>query len=236
MARVLVLQNMLIDGPGYLGRWLSDQGHHLELRNAAAGDTFPSTLDGFDALAILGGAMSANDELPTLRQAEQLFRLALRRGVPTVGHCLGGQLMSRALGAQVTASPKPEVGWHRMSIAPAGQPWFGGRSEAVVMHWHFEAFAVPQGVGAVALASSEQCPVQAWALGPHLAMQFHVEVDAAKLALWCGERDPETEARRVGNPSIHSPERILADSRSLLSVQQGLANEVYGRWMAALSG
>ena len=234
MARVLVLQNMTFDGPAYLGRWLHEHGHEADVRNAEAGDAWPASLDGCQALVLLGGAMSANDDLPWLRQSEQLFREALRRGVPTLGHCLGGQLMSRALGASVHRSPAPELGFHDLQFDAAAQAWFGPRRSERVMHWHYEAFDVPSGVGAHRVATSAACPVQAWSLGPHLAMQFHIEVDVAKVLGWCEEDDgqPRTEAALAGTE--HDTSRIRADLPVLIGGHQSLAAGLYERWMAMI--
>ena len=90
MKPVLVLQHLSADGPAYLGRWLAERRVPVEVCNTEAGDEFPATLADHGALAILGGEMSANDPLPSLRRAEALFVEALREGIPTLGHCLGG--------------------------------------------------------------------------------------------------------------------------------------------------
>ena len=108
---VLVLQHTLEDGPGYLGQWLDAHGHTWQVRCTEAGEAYPASVDGFRALAVLGGEWSANDDRPSLRQAEALIRQADARGIPVIGHCLGGQLMARAFGGRVERLPMPEVGW-----------------------------------------------------------------------------------------------------------------------------
>ena len=194
MKPVLVLQHEHNDGPSFLATWLAAQGRRMDLRNTEAGDAYPERIDGFAALAVLGGAMSANDPLPSLRRAERLILQALEQGIPVLGHCLGGQLMARALGAPVTRSPMPEVGWHPIDIAPVpeARAWFGDAPTQTVYQWHGEAFALPP--GAVHLAGNAHCPHQAFAIGPSLAMQFHVEIDAAKHAAWAAETDPAYHA------------------------------------------
>jgi GMP synthase-like glutamine amidotransferase len=147
MQPVLILQHLNTDGPAYLQTWLQAQGLAHEVFNTQAGQDFPVSLGGYGALAILGGEMSANDDLPSLRRAEALFLQAVQTGVPTLGHCLGGQLMARALGAAVTASPAPEIGWQALQVhsAPEGQAWFGPAGEQHVYHWHSETFGLPPG-------------------------------------------------------------------------------------------
>jgi GMP synthase-like glutamine amidotransferase len=223
---VLILQHLHADGPAYLATWLRAQGLPIELRNTEAGEDFPESLDGYRALAILGGTMSANDELPSLRRAESLVRQGVAQGIPVIGHCLGGQLMARALGADVTRSPAPEVGWHRVRLRPGAEDWFGPGGEAVVMQWHGEAFGLP--AGARWLAQNAACPHQAFALGPHLAMQFHVEVDAAKLADWA----PEAAADPAHPHTVQDRAALEAGTARHLAAQQALAARLYRRWLA----
>jgi GMP synthase (glutamine-hydrolysing) len=253
MKPVLILQNMASDDPAYLGTWLRQRGVAIDLRNAALGDAFPGDLKGHSAMAILGGAQSANDDLPELRQAENLIRQALAHNVPTLGHCLGGQLMARALGARIGPSPAPEVGWQRLQVAdsPLAREWFGpgmpaAAQEAVVFHWHYEAFDLPTlpasswpSSGAdhsvVSLASSPACPHQAFAIGPHLALQFHVEMDEPKLLRWSRENDdPLHPPALAAHPqSVQSPQAMKEQAALHLAAQQRLADALYARWLSA---
>lgn len=232
MKPVLILQNMSFDGPAYLAHWLQASGRRFEVRNAGAGESFPADLDGYCAMAVLGGAMSANDPLPSLRQAERLILQAVDRGVPTVGHCLGGQLMARALGARVVASPAPEIGWQPWAAAdsPAAAAWFGAAPPAQVFQWHYEAFELPP--GAQALAGSAACPLQAFALGPHLAMQFHVEVDADKLGGWTAVEDADHLEALAAHASVQTFEQMHAQAAQRLPAQHALARSVYARWLS----
>jgi GMP synthase-like glutamine amidotransferase len=200
--------------------------------NSQAGEAAPASLDGCAALAILGGEMSANDALPGLRQAEQLFLQALRDGVPTLGHCLGGQLMARALGARVGPSPAPEIGWQPLQreAGAEAEAWFGPQREQTVFEWHYEAFDLP--AGAQRLASSAACPNQAFALGPHLAMQFHVELDEDKLGRWAAETSTRWQAAARRHGSVQDAAAMLEAGARRLQAQQRLADRIYGRWLA----
>ncbi len=231
MKPVLVLQHMSSDGPGYLAAWLRERGRNFEVFNTAAGQEFPASMDGFAALAVLGGEMSVNDRLPSLRRAEALIRESMARDLPVIGHCLGGQLMATALGARVVDSPAPEIGWHAAAVQTHAQAreWFGEVDEVTVFHWHHEAFELPPGT--VSLAGSAACPHQAFAIGRHLAMQFHVEVDEAKLALWSASRDPEFLRLQRSCPTVQSGEAMRAMARRCLAAQQALARRLYARWL-----
>jgi len=228
MNRVLILQFMANDGPAYLGTWLARQGIACDVRLPGAG--FPDRIEGYAALALLGGSMSVNDDLPFLRAAKRLIDRAMQRNTPVLGHCLGGQLMARMLGARVAASPAPEVGWHRMECtdSPVVREWFGEAPAHAVFHWHYEAFDLP--AGAQRLASSAACPNQAFAIGPHLALQFHVEVDAAKVERWLTDRDDEYDRAQRQHGTVHRRERIRQDTQQYLGHQTDLADRIYLRW------
>lgn len=230
---VLVLQHLSSDGPAYLGRWLEARGVAHEVFDNQAGAAFPSRIDGYGALAVLGGEMSANDPLPSLRVAESLIRQAVAADVPVIGHCLGGQLMARALGARVVPSRAPEIGWSPVQVAAhdEARAWFGAEPRPFVFQWHFEAFELPP--GALLLASSEACAHQAFSLGPHLALQFHVEVDAAKLTGWSASTDPTFLSLQGSCPSVQSGAAMRAQAPQRLAAQQQLADRFYARWLAA---
>lgn len=234
MGPVLILQFMADDGPAYLGTWLRRQGIAFDLRLAANAPTFPERIDSYRALALLGGAMSVNDDLPFLRVAERLTVQAMRADVPVLGHCLGGQLIARTLGARVRASPAPEVGWHRVecTASPECNAWFGPQPSHHVFQWHYEAFELPH--GAVGLASNAACPHQAFALGRHLALQFHLEVDAAKVDLWLSQHDPQYGAAQATSFTVQ-PEKVVRDGTAVwLPAQQRLADRVYRRWLTGI--
>jgi GMP synthase (glutamine-hydrolysing) len=236
MKPVLVLQHLDWDGPAYLGRWLAERGLAMDCRCTESGQAFPTHLADHAALAIMGGAMSANDPLPSLRQAEALVLEAMAQGIPVIGHCLGGQLMARALGAVVSRSPRPEVGWHAIDWTPAAAGWFGaevlGPDAPEVYHWHGEAFSLP--AGATPLGSNAACPVQAFEIGPHLAMQFHVELDAEKLEAWLAEPGEDYAAASAADPQqLQALAAMRVRAAERLAAQQRLAASAYTRWIAA---
>ncbi len=231
MKPILILQHMSTDGPGHLHTWLRQRGLAHQVVDSQAGQAFPTSMAAYGALAVLGGAMSANDDLPSLRQAEQLILQAMADGKPVIGHCLGGQLMARALGAAVGASPAPEIGWQTLQVqdTPEARRWFGPEPVHTVMHWHYESFGLPP--GAHWLARSTACPHQAFAIGPHLAMQFHIEIDAQKLESWLDHGDPLWGPARLRHPSVQDAATMRTLLPRYLQAHQALADRLYTRWL-----
>jgi len=230
---VLVLQHLSADGPAYLRTWLQRADRPFHLFNTELGQDFPASVHGYAALAVLGGEMSANDPLPSLRAAERLILEAMDAGVPVLGHCLGGQLMARALGAPVGDSPTPEIGWHRIELLSNEDtfPWFGPGESTVVFQWHYDAFELPS--CAQHLARSDACPHQAFSIGPHLAMQFHVELDAAKLSSWTTTHDERFFAAEA-MPTVQSAADMTSCMPLYLAAQQRLADRIYARWLSSV--
>ena len=230
MKPVLILQHLTQDGPAYLQTWLQRAGVPAVVVNSEAGEAFPGKVDDYSALAVLGGEMSANDDLPSLRQAERLILDAMAANRPVLGHCLGGQLMARALGATVALARAPEIGWHTVQVHPrlASRAWFGDLAEALVFQWHYDAFELPD--GAQWLAHNDACAHQAFSIGPHLAMQFHVELDASKLHAWARAHDPRFGAVQQA-ATVQSAAAMLMHAEERLAQQQQLADRIYERWL-----
>ena len=233
---VLILQHLSSDGPAYLAQWLRQHDVRFDVRDAEAGDRYPQDMSGHRALAVLGGEMSANDPLPGLRQAEVLILDAMRRDCPVIGHCLGGQLMARALGARIVRSPAPEIGWQPLQVLddPVALDWFGHAGMHTLFQWHEEAFELPD--GARSLAGSAACAHQAFSIGPHLAMQFHVELDDEKLQRWSLLDTPDYRAAQQRHASVQGGAAMRASADGHLQRQQRLADRIYARWLSFAHG
>ncbi|MBA3524511.1 MAG: type 1 glutamine amidotransferase [Geodermatophilaceae bacterium] len=188
--RLLVVQVCDEDGPGRLGDWLRDAGLELDVVRVDNGEPVPG-LDGYDGLLMLGGHQAAYDPpevSPELVGVRELLRAAVRRQVPTVAVCLGGQLLAQALGGTVrVAVDGPELGAHlvaKKDVAAADPLFSTVPFTPDVIQWHYDEIALLP-AGAVLLASSPRYANQAFRVGSCAwGVQFHIETTPEMVAIW----------------------------------------------------
>jgi GMP synthase-like glutamine amidotransferase len=233
MKPVAIFRHFVTEGPGYFATYLDRNGLPWKLVKLDEGEGVPRDTDAFSGVVFMGGPMSVNDDLPWIPPVLNLIREATARDVPVLGHCLGGQLMSKALGGQVTRAPVKEIGWGAVELedAPEARSWFGEqRGGFLSFHWHGETFTVP--VGATRLLSSPWCQNQAFSLGPHLGLQCHIEMTQALIHTWC--RSGAREIAGSDSPAVQSVEAILQDLDARVVGLHQVADAVYGRWVEGL--
>jgi GMP synthase-like glutamine amidotransferase len=232
---VAVLQFYKLDGVGFFGEHLRGRGVAMQVFDLFDGQAAPSGLGAFGGLCLLGGPMSVNDDWAALREGERLIREALRLEVPVFGHCLGGQLMSRALGGSVVRAPRAEVGWSHIEARddPLARHWFG-RPGFPMFQWHNETFSVP--AAARLIATGAHCPSQAFALGAlHIGVQFHCEIDRGKIEAWLRKPESDDIERYAGSPAVQDAETIRAGMQAHLAAAQQTAAFMYDRWLERLA-
>jgi GMP synthase-like glutamine amidotransferase len=155
--------------------------------------------------------------------------------MPVFGHCLGGQLMSRALGGQVTAAPHAEIGWSQVDVQddPLARHWLGAASFPV-FQWHSDTFSVP--AAARLIATGAHCHRQAFAIGTaHIGVQFHCEINRHKIESWLSPPESDDIDRFTGSPAVHWPEAIRAATDMHLAEGQRMAAHIYDRWLERLA-
>jgi GMP synthase (glutamine-hydrolysing) len=158
-----------------------------DIRYVEAGLDDLGALDTPDLLVVLGGPIGAYEEdaYPFLRQEIALVEKRLAANLPTLGVCLGAQIMARALGARVYPSGSKEIGWSPLALTAAGSESCLAPlgDEVPVLHWHGDTFDLP--AGATHLAATEVCDNQAFAHGSNaLGLQFHIETTRQGLEQW----------------------------------------------------
>ena len=230
MSPVLIFRHIAHEGPGYLGDFLREKKIPYEMICVDQGESVPDTADGTSALVFMGGPMSVNDPLPWIADELALIRQAIDRGIPVLGHCLGGQLLAKALGATVHANPVSEIGWHmstRIDNATA-RDWLAGvPHESELFHWHGETFEIP--VGATPLLQSLFCPHQAFVYGNSLGFQCHIEMTSALVEKWVEESRGELQV----SESVQSEQEMLHDLPVRIGRLNLIADTIYSRWLSA---
>ncbi len=224
--RVLAIVNHEVCDPGVFGEQIAREGHELIEWHPSTG-ALRGPLSSFDAVLALGGGMQPDDEQrhPWLLSALEVLRECIADGVPTLGLCLGGQMLARAAGGNVGPAPEAEWGWGSVELTPAAadDPLFGGLPSRIeVFQWHSFQFTLPP--GAVALGSSPVC-LQCIRVGERAwGVQWHPEVTRSSALLWarCHPPSPGGVPVRIDLERFEAlvQERIAAcnsDGRALCS-------------------
>lgn len=235
MRPVAIFRHSPTEGPGYFAIFLEAHRIPWTLIPLDEGAPVPATADACSGLCFMGGPMSVNDDLPWIDPVCALIRDAVAKDIPVLGHCLGGQLMSKALGGRVTRNPVKEIGWSRArgGTDPVARHWLGEMAgqELTLFQWHGETFSLPE--GATRLAGNDHCANQMFALGPHLGMQCHTEMLPEMIACWC-EQWAEEAAAVAHLPSVQTPAAMRAEIPVHLPALRRLADRLYTTWIAGL--
>lgn len=235
MRPVAIFRHSPTEGPGYFAIFLERHGIPWNLVAIDENATVPASADDYSGLCFMGGPMSVNDPLPWVEEECALIRDAVAKGIPVIGHCLGGQLMSKALGGQVTRNAVKEIGWGEAT--PEGNEiarhWLGSHAgkAATVFQWHGETFSIP--AGGTRILKSSYCDNQMFVSGPHLGMQCHVEMTPEMIDSWCSQWAEEAAAV-AHQPSVQSPMVMLGEIPDRLATMRQLADQLYGVWIGGL--
>jgi len=222
--RAVVLQHVPHEGPARIATALTRAGFEIDRRELFAGGRVPA-LDDADLLVVMGAPLGVSDagdpRYPFLATELELLRTAVARDFPTLGVCLGAQLLAAAAGARVYPNvtgepPRPtrEVGWGAVHFvrSPAEEPVLSGLDPAeIVLHWHGDTFDLPR--GATLLASTLACENQMFRLGRRqFGVQFHVELSAPDIDAWLAA-DAEYVRGALG---ADGPERVRRDTERFM--------------------
>jgi GMP synthase-like glutamine amidotransferase len=182
----------------------------------------------------MGGAMSVNDDLPWIAPVLELMREAVRKDLPLLGHCLGGQLMSKALGGAVRVNPHKEIGWGEVRVCDNGvaRDWLGDLASFETFQWHGETFSIPP--GGTRVLENAHCANQAFAMGKHFAMQCHVEMTEELVRSWMASGAEEMRAA-ASSPAVQESHEIEKDLEARLDRLHQVADRIYDRWTEGLS-
>jgi GMP synthase (glutamine-hydrolysing) len=229
---VLAIVHQRDAGPGVFAESIAAAGGELDQWTLAERPQPPNDPFDYDAVFVLGGAMNVDEgeRHGWIEEEERLLRELLKRGMPLLGLCLGGQLLAAAAGAEPRRAEWPEIGWHQVEVTAEGaaDPLLGPlapRFEA--FQWHSYEFPLPQ--GAVPLARGEvglqACRIdeRAWAL------QFHPEVSRADALHWIDDYEADPDAVRIGI----DPVVLRAETERKIEVFNKLGRSLCERWLMA---
>jgi GMP synthase-like glutamine amidotransferase len=233
MKPILFFRFLAHEGPGYLGDFLNAQNLAWQLIKVDEGEPLPASILAYSGMVLMGGPMSVNDNLPWMVPLLTLIREARDHDIPLLGHCLGGQLMSKALGAEVTKNPIKEIGWGEVSVSQneIAKNWFGNIETFNAFHWHGETFSLPQ--GATHLLSSPYCQNQAWSMGKHLALQTHIEMTTEMVIKWCEEGEKEIRDSDI-SAAVQQVDAMQQELPLHCFFLQKVAKQLYSQWIQSL--
>ena len=225
--QVDVIQHLAFEDLGSFAKVLARRAIMPRIIDATRGDL--SAARAADVVIILGGPISVNDDrFPFLAAERALIEYRLKHALPTLGICLGAQLMAQVLGAKVYPMTDKEIGFSPLSLTEAGRAHALGAVTAPVLHWHGETFDLPS--GASRLASTEVCAEQAFSFKDHgLALQFHAEVRSQELERWLVGHIVELEAADIDLQALRRQAKLWCEQ-----LEQD-AERMLGAWLDGAS-
>jgi GMP synthase (glutamine-hydrolysing) len=211
MPTALVVRHIAFEDLGLFEAPLTELGFQIKTLDAGV-HPISDALISADFAVICGGPIGVyeTDRYPFLNEELGALRVRLRAEKPTLGLCLGAQLMAAALGARVYPGGKKELGWGDIQLTPAGaESPLAVLHQKPILHWHGDTFDLP--FGAELLASTDVYPHQAFSLGSRLlALQFHAEADPARIEQWLIGHTMELGAAGISVPELRAETARLA--------------------------
>lgn len=229
----VALRHVAFEDLGLLAPVMEHSGWDVSFCEAAVEDLTHASIRNADLVIVLGGPIGVyeTDAYPFLKTELALLDYRLAKGLPTLGICLGSQLIAKALGARVFKGPIKEIGWGRIDLTSDGASSCLkalSDNDAVVLHWHGDTFDLPD--NAVRLASNANYDNQAFACGDHaLALQFHLEADPRQLEEWYVGHTVELAAAGI------SVTELRAATRAHAAGLTARAQRIFGQWLQQLA-
>ena len=223
----LAIRHVPFEDLGILAPVLAERSYRVQYLEAGVDAIDAAALSAADLVVILGGPIGVYEtgRYPFLEAELRAIAHRLRQDKPTLGICLGAQLMAAALGAEVASTGRAEIGYAPLTLTPQGQDSVLRAVQSVpVLHWHGDQFAIPE--GASRLAETPGFPNQAYALGPRiLGLQFHLEADSSQIERWLIGHACELSLRQI------DPARIREDARRYGPQLERCARAAMERWL-----
>jgi GMP synthase (glutamine-hydrolysing) len=226
----VAVRHVAFEDLGLLGPLLVERGYQVREVDATAGPMSVDDLVDADLLVVLGGPVSVGDvdAYPFLADERRALRERLDGDRPTLGVCLGAQLLASAAGAEVAPTGRVEIGFAPVTLTPQGvRSVLADLGDVPVLHWHGDQFEIP--AGADRLAETPGFPNQAFRIGANqLGLQFHLEVDHRRIEAWLVGHAHELVTNGI------DPTDLRADAARVGPTLAARSGAVLGAWLDAL--
>lgn len=232
MARVLVLQHVTSEGLGLIAKSIRQKGIKADFVKIFKGERIPHSIQGYDGLIVLGGPMGVYEEdiYPFIKDELILIKNALKIDMPTLGICLGAQLLAKAAGADVYKGKKKEIGWYTVELTDEGKRdglFIGLPDELTVFQWHGDTWGQISNLSSKCLASSELFAHQIIKVGKNAyGLQFHLEVTEEMIRDWIDVNDKELSSVK----SYIHPEEIIKDTPKHINTIHKFGDAVFSKF------
>ena len=229
MKPVRIFRHVACEHPGYLAIFLERHAIPYEIVCVDVGVKVPQHIDDVSALVFMGGAMNVTDPLDWIAEEKKLIRHAVEHDVPVLGICLGAQLISAALGGNITHDDDMEIGWHDVELVKeqSDNDWFKHLPEKFTpFHWHADTFTIPE--GATLLMHSNCRNNQAFVLNNTLAIQFHLEMTVEMVKKWVKLYGSDLINP---HPCTQNPDEILEQLEVRINALHYHADKIFTQWV-----
>jgi GMP synthase-like glutamine amidotransferase len=231
MKPILIFVHIESSGPGLFETYLRSRTIQYEIIRPNRGEAIPGPGDisYSSGLCFCGGMESVTEPTSWMLDEIRLIQEASKVGKPVIGHCLGGQLICKALGGQVMRQQQEEFGWSRLykECNQTSSRWLKNTpDELFAMQWHNDSFTIP--TGATRILTGSNCINQAFVYGNMLAMQFHMEADRETIRNWATEL---VENHPRASESVQTGREIMANLENYYPVSKQLAYRLYPVWL-----
>ena len=229
MLPIIIVCHAEHEPAGYLCRYLDNKNVSYKIINGINYDMADLDLTAVAGLVFIGGRYSVNDEHAWIADEIKLIQRAIEKDMPVMGVCFGAQLISKALGAEVSTAENMEIGWHKIKLdasRPAEANLLNLDDVFDVFEWHEDVFSLPD--GAMQLFSGHNFENQGYLCGKVLAMQFHLEMTADMVHDWLGRY---CDCLPGASQYVQNPEKITEHLNERLDNLHAVADKIYGWWL-----
>jgi GMP synthase (glutamine-hydrolysing) len=225
--KCLAVRHVAFEDLGLLGPLVASRGYGVRYHDAGVQPIDAETLLAPDLLIVLGGPIGVyeTDTYPFIADEIAAIAARLSAGKPTLGICLGAQMMAAALGARVAPGPVKEIGWAPLQLSAEGEKsLLAPLGTTPVLHWHGDNCELP--AGCTKLASTQNCPVQAFMAAPaQLGLQFHLEAEPARFETWLIGHTLELSKAGV------DPRKLRDQAREFAAATRAVGQRVFSAWL-----